>query len=94
MKLFHPKIVLNRLSPWLFGVLPVILMISGCDKFEGGQTVPSYLKIDSIGFVTDNDLQGTNSQKITDVWVYVDDDLIGGFEMPATIPVLAEGIHK
>jgi len=71
-----------------------MLMVSGCDKFEGQQTVPSYLKIDSIGFVTDNDLQGTNSQKITDVWVYVDDDLIGGFEMPATIPVLAEGIHK
>jgi len=77
-----------------FFVALAILFLPGCDKFEGNQTIPSYLKIDSLGFVTDDDLQGTNNQKIVDVWVYVDDDLIGGFEMPATIPVLVEGKHK
>jgi len=75
-------------------IILVLILSAGCDKFEGDQTVPSYLAVDSIGFVSDNDLQGTNNQKITDVWVYVDDDLIGGFEMPATIPVLVEGVHK
>jgi hypothetical protein len=75
-------------------IILVFIVSAGCDKFEGTQTVPSYLRIDSIGFITDNDLQGTSNQNITDVWVYVEDDLIGGFEMPATIPVLVEGVHK
>ncbi len=66
----------------------------GCDKFEGDQTVPSYLKIDSILFISDNELEGTSNQKISDAWVYIDDDLIGGFEMPALIPVLKEGPQK
>ena len=77
-----------------FLVFLCIILLAGCDKFEGDQTVPSYLGIDSLVFETNNDLQGTNNQEISDVWVYVDDDLVGGFEMPATFPVLAEGIHK
>ena len=71
-----------------------VFLLSACDKFEGDQTVPSYLGIDSLGFYCDNDIQGTSNQKIVDAWVYVDDDLIGGFEMPALIPVLKSGIHK
>jgi hypothetical protein len=74
--------------------LLAVFILAGCDKFEGDQTIPSYLKIDSLGFVTDNDIQGTNNQKFADAWIYVDDDIIGGFEMPFTIPVLAEGKHK
>ena len=35
------------------------------------------------------------SHNITDVWVYVDDEIIGAFELPAErIPVLLEGKHK
>lgn len=66
----------------------------GCDKFESDQTVPSYIQVDSIGFISDNEIQGTAHQNIIDAWVYVDDDLIGGFEMPALIPILKEGAHK
>ena len=70
------------------------LIFSGCDKFEGDQTIPAYLRIDSLGFYSENDIQGTSNQKIIDAWVYVDDDLIGGFELPTTIPVLKSGTHK
>lgn len=79
------------LVPTVFWLL---LGLPGCDKFEGDQTVPAYLRIDSIGFTTDYVTQGTRDQKLVDVWVYVDDDLVGGFELPATIPVLAEGRQK
>jgi hypothetical protein len=72
----------------------ILFMAAGCDKFEGDQTVPAYLSVDTISFESENDIQGTNNQKITDVWVYVDDEIIGGFEMPAVIPVLAQGAHK
>jgi hypothetical protein len=78
--------------PCLFSL--ALILLSGCDKFEGDQTVPAYLQIDSIGFVSDNDLQGTDNQNFIDAWVYVDDDLVGGFELPAIIPVLSEGEHK
>ena len=77
-----------------FSVILFTFLLSGCDKFQGDQTIPAYLSIETIGFNTDNDLQGTDNQKITDVWVYVDDDVVGGFELPAMIPVLEEGTHK
>lgn len=37
--------------------------------------------------------QGTASHRITDAWVYVDDEFIGAFEMPARFPVLKNGKH-
>lgn len=94
MKLLYLKRTVKCLKTWWLVVVIAVVFHSGCDKFEGDQTVPSYIRIDTLGFVTDNDIQGTRNQKIVDAWVYVDDDLIGGFELPATIPVLAEGKHK
>jgi hypothetical protein len=70
------------------------ILFSGCDKFEGEQTIPSYLKIDSLAFIREDDSQGTNNQKIVDAWIYIDDDLIGGFELPALVPILNDGTHK
>jgi hypothetical protein len=83
----------NRLK-YLILIVFALIYLSGCDKFEGDQTVASYIRIDTIGFVTDNDMQGTANQHIVDAWVYVDDDLIGGFELPALVPILKEGVHK
>jgi hypothetical protein len=82
------------LTGWLLIVLPAFFILSSCDKFEGDQTVPSYLKIDSLFFYSNDDTQGSDNQKITDAWVYVNDDLIGGFELPALIPILTEGTQK
>ena len=74
-----------------------ILFISGsfllesCTKFSGPQTIPAYIKIDSVFLETNYFEQGTNSQKITDVWVYLNKDLVGVFELPALFPILADG---
>jgi len=76
---------------YLLMFLPVFLFTS-CDKFEGDQTVPTYLSIDNVGFTTDFSSQGTEKQNIKDVWIFVNDQAIGGFEMPAKFPVLEEGI--
>ena len=43
---------------------------------------------------TVNAAGGAGWQKITDGWVYVNNELLGGFSLPATIPVLAEGESK
>ncbi|HOX77398.1 MAG TPA: hypothetical protein PLW31_05095 [Bacteroidales bacterium] len=93
MRSLNRKASLPNILIWfLFSIF--IITLTGCDKFEGDQTVPSYLKIDSILFISDNELEGTSNQKISDAWVFIDDDLIGGFELPALIPILKKGNHK
>ena len=76
MEYFNALKNLTRIIIPAFSVVFLIIIFTSCDKFQGDQTVPAYLSIDSISFVTDNDLQGTDNQKIADVWVYVDDEII------------------
>lgn len=66
-------------------------MFSTCSKDKYEATVPTYITIDKFSFITDYANEGSNSSNITDAWVYVNDDLIGAFELPATFPVLKEG---
>jgi hypothetical protein len=72
----------------------LFITASSCEKFSGDQTIPAYLAIDSIYLSTDYYLEGTSSQRITDAWVYVDDEFLGAFELPARFPVLKSGTHK
>ena len=72
----------------------VVVAFSSCRKFQGSQTVPAYIHIDSITVNCDYFVYGANTSKITDAWVYVDDDAIGCFELPATFPILKQGPHK
>jgi len=80
----------------LLGTALMALSFSSCRKFSGSQTVPAYIHIESIQLdsLTDYFVYGANTQKITDAWVYVDDNLIGTYELPATFPVLKNGPHK
>ncbi len=71
-------------------LIPVLLTVS-CDK-NNDDLIPSYIQIDSVMVTGNLDInEGTLSHNITDAWVYVDNELIGTFELPATIPVLKEG---
>ncbi|MCD4790740.1 MAG: hypothetical protein K8R37_12135 [Bacteroidales bacterium] len=77
--------------------LVLLFLISGtsCDKFEGSQTIPAYIQVDTFCLKPNPSIdEGALTQNITDVWVYVDDQIIGVFELPAIVPVLAEGNHK
>lgn len=77
-----------------FAFIIVAFASTSCKKFEGSQTVPAYIHIDSITVNCDYFVYGANTSKITDAWVYVDDDPIGCYELPATFPVLKHGSHK
>ena len=72
----------------------LLLTQTSCEKFTGDQTIPSYIKIDSIRLTTDYSTQGTALHNITDAWVYVDGELIGAFQLPARFPVLKQGSHS
>ncbi len=80
-----------QIAIWLL----LLVVISSCEKFKGDQTIPSYISIDT--FVLENNPlieEGTLSQDIHDIWIFVDDQTIGPFELPAIVPVLESGKHK
>ena len=88
---------MNRnLTPFFALILLLSLSFASCRKFEGSQKVPSYIHIEAVvvDSLTDYFVYGAPTHKITDAWVYVDDNLIGAYELPSTFPVLKKGPHK
>ena len=68
--------------------------LTSCKKFEGGQSVPSYLRIDAINLDCDYNTFGANTNRFIDAWVYIDGDDRGCYELPALVPVLKKGPHE
>ncbi|MCB0821317.1 MAG: hypothetical protein KDC09_01375 [Bacteroidales bacterium] len=80
---------------WVISIIILGIIGVSCDKFEGDQTIPSYIHVDTIFLGNNPELaEGALTHNFTDVWAYIDDDLLGAFELPADIPVLANGEHK
>lgn len=77
----------------LFSLL-LLLSIPSCKDFEGSQTVPAYIRIDTVRVSCDYYIYGAYTHNFSDVWVYVDGDIVGAFELPAMVPVLKEGTHS
>jgi len=76
-------------------VLPALLLlvVSSCSKEQFKAEIPSYLRIEAIDLETES-YEGSDSQKITDAWVTMDGNFLGAFELPAIVPILAEGEHE
>jgi hypothetical protein len=68
-----------------------LLTLSGCNIVNPEEKIPSYIHIDAIEVNTDYTTQGASTSNITDAWVYINDQFVGGYELPATFPVLFEG---
>lgn len=85
--MFLQKIALTLLT------VVLMVLVDSCDIINPEEPIPSYIHIDNFTLTTTSE-QGSNSSKISDAWVYVDDQLIGAYELPATLPVLFEGFHK
>jgi len=50
-----------------------LLLLYSCNKEE---PIPAYIHIDKIDLKTNYSIQGSNSHKIIDAWIYVDDQLL------------------
>jgi hypothetical protein len=75
------------------------LFQSSCNRDESLADVPAYIRIEKADFIITDPLQGSATSKISDIWLYVNDQLIGAFELrPDTpflnIPVLDHGLSK
>jgi len=62
------------------------LLLSACTDEE--ERIPAYIRIEPF---TVNAVGGTEWHKITEAWVYVEDKFLGGYTLPAIVPVLEEG---
>lgn len=68
----------------------ICVCISGCNIINPSEPVPTYIRIDSFRLLqTDPSKTGSISQKITSAWVYYDNQAVGVFDIPGTIPVIA-----
>ena len=83
------KQVIILISTILFS----IFSLSSC-KDKSDDLIPAYIHIDSISFSNTTGLALTNSHAITDAWVYINDNLVGAFELPVTFPVLYENLNS
>jgi hypothetical protein len=65
-------------------------MMSSCSLFNPDEQVPGFIVIESLEF-NSNFAQDTDSEKISEVWVFANSQSVGVFDLPATIPVLRSG---
>jgi len=66
--------------------------LAGCSVLDPAEEIPSYIHIDAFTLTAVGN-QGSSTAKITDAWIYMDGKLVGAFELPCTVPILAEGTH-
>lgn len=69
-----------------------ILGFGACNIVNPSEQIPTYIIIDSVSLPpTLPEKHGSVSHKITDVWVYYNLQLLGAFELPAKVPIYANG---
>lgn len=68
-----------------------VITMSSCALFDGEELTASYLHIEPFTVTSDELTQGSPTDRIVDGWVYINDELAGVFELPATIPILESG---
>lgn len=71
----------------LFLIL-IVGLLSACELINPEEDIPAYIHIDEFK------VNNVKSSKITDVWINLDGNILGAYQTPFTIPVLAEGRHE
>ncbi len=67
------------------------LTVQSCNIINPAEPQPAYLEVNHVAVSSNYPNQGSNSNKVKDVWVYVNNQYLGTFELPAKIPVLESG---
>ncbi len=65
-------------------------LLMSCSLFDRPEVIPAFIKVDQFNLSTLSS-HGTSSKRITDCWVYLNDNLVGVYELPALVPVHAIG---
>ena len=73
-----------------YKIFVFLFIFISCEKDD---KIPSYLKVNNVN-LNYNQNFGSITENITDVWVYIEDNLQGVYEIPVEFPVLEEGIKN
>ena len=68
-------------------IFTLLVVFAACK--ETG-SVPAYVYVDKFELSTGPG-QGTDSEKITEAWFFVEGNFLGAYTLPAAVPVVAEG---
>lgn len=79
------------MSRFILLSIVVIFLFSSCEVINPPETIPSYIEVDTVKVKITDPEQGTSIHAITDCWLYVNNKLIGVFEVPFKVPVLESG---
>jgi hypothetical protein len=72
-------------------ILYLTIALTSCDYINPDEDIPAYIAVDEFKLSTTTYYQGPNNHKINDVWISVNGDFLGVYELPAEFPVLHEG---
>lgn len=72
---------------FIYAIITCIIFQS-CNIINPAEPIPAYIKIDTNYLTSDYNIQGSSSHNITDAWIYIDNQLEGGYGMPTNFPVL------
>jgi hypothetical protein len=89
------KMLLKHVSATVAVVM--VFSFHSCNIIDPEEEAPSYIEVSEFAFdptPTSIEMDSSYSRKITDVWVYVDNEFQGAYQLPARFPVLNKGIKK
>jgi hypothetical protein len=66
------------------------VLLAGCELINPEERVPAFLRMEQYSISTTAG-QGYPIHNLKDAWVYHNEELIGVYELPSSIPILAEG---
>ncbi len=76
-----------------FQLLILVLICASynaCDLINPEEKIPAFIRIDSISLATVSG-EGPADANIVDAWVFENEQLVGVYELPATVPILKDG---
>ncbi len=70
------------------------ISLASCDILDKDETVPGFVRITNADLTTILNSEGAATHNIVDVHVFANEKFVGTFELPATVPILENGITR
>lgn len=80
-----------RTTRTLIWLCAACTFLASCSLVDPEEPLPGYVVIPDFEFTTNYSTEGSDSERITEVWVFADDRMLGAYELPAQVPILSEG---
>jgi len=72
-------------------LLLAFAFLSACEIINPEEEIPSYIYVEPFQLNTHQASEGSNSSKITEVWLSSNGVFLGAYRLPSLIPILLEG---